>query len=303
MNAAIQMLTPDEIEAFAETRSHVSGHAARMQKWREENAETRAFNAVRNGNTVEISILDVIGYDYWTGGGVTSKAIKRELDANKDATTIKVIINSPGGDVYEGVAIHSMLNRHGATIEVEVIGIAASIASVIAMAGSSIVMHEGSMMMIHPAWTIAMGNKADFATAAEFLGKVDSSILSIYKTRTGRDEADIKTMVDAETWMTAAEAVSEKFATAVVPAKSAAPKKAKASASAKEQPPMTEPNHSPSAIEVGDDLTDEERDLAAFAAKQAVSDRRAEQQREFLANHPLVRARAASAPPLGGMRK
>src|SRR5688572_16453429 len=101
MNAPLQMPTPDELEAMAAMRPQASGYEAKLQKWCVDNAEARAFNAVRNGDSVEISILDVIGYDYWTGGGVTSKAIKRELDANKDATTVKVIINSPGGDVWE----------------------------------------------------------------------------------------------------------------------------------------------------------------------------------------------------------
>lgn len=292
-----------------------SRYTAKLQKWCEDNAGSRAFAAVRNGDAVEISILDVIGYDFWTGGGVTSKAIKRELDANKDAKTVKVLINSPGGDVWEGIAIHSMLNRHAGRVEVEVIGLAASAASVIAMAGEAIAMHEGAMMMIHPAWTIAMGNRSDMQSTADFLSKVDASILDIYKRRTGRNSDDVQKMVEAETWMTAHEAVDEKFATVVIPAKSGESKpkqRAKALAEgvpaplAKETEPMpnTEPTPPPAAAtEPADDLTDEEREIAAEAARKAVADKRASEREAFLNSHPLVRARRAPAPPFGGMHK
>jgi ATP-dependent Clp protease protease subunit len=300
MNAPSGILTPEELEAIAATRPKLSGYGVKLQEWCEKNAESRAFNAVRNGDALEISILDVIGYDWWSGGGVTSKQIKRELDANKDAKTVKVLVNSPGGDVWEGIAIHSLLNRHSGNVQIEVIGLAASAASVIAMAGASIAMHEGSMMMIHPAWTIAMGNKSDLTETAEFLAKVDDSILAIYKRRTGRDEAEVKAMVEAETWMTAQQAVDEKFATAVIPAKSAgdpAPKKSKAKNMAD-----TEPKQAP-ALEIDADLTEEEREFAIAEGIKAVANKRKADNEAFLANHPLARARAASAPPLGGMHK
>jgi ATP-dependent Clp protease protease subunit len=318
MSAASGMPTSDELEAVAALRPKLSGYSAKLQEWCESNAESRAFNAVRNGDALEISILDVIGYDFWSGGGVTSKQVKRELDANKDAKTVKVLINSPGGDVWEGIAIHSLLNRHSGNVQIEVIGLAASAASVIAMAGASIAMHEGSMMMIHPAWTIAMGNKSDLNDTAEFLAKVDDSILAIYKRRTGRDEADVKAMVEAETWMTAQQAVDEKFATAVIPAKTSEaedkPKKQKAKAMAEAEHVMnisltvnghTDPEAIQEAIAsavsaaapvaASSELTEDER--------QALADYRAKRDREFLDNHPLARARGVSAPPLGGMHR
>lgn len=300
-----------------EDRRPQSRYATKLQKWCEDNAESRTFNAVRNGDALEISILDVIGYDFWSGGGVTSKQVKRELDANKDAKTVKVLVNSPGGDVWEGIAIHSLLNRHAGNVQIEVIGLAASAASVIAMAGSSIAMHEGAMMMIHPAWTIAMGNKSDLNDTAEFLAKVDDSILAIYKRRTGRDEADVKAMVEAETWMTAQQAVDEKFATAVIPAKTSEaedkPKKQKAKAMADDNvligrnvraatpgagPELTviaEPATAAAPTASAEELTEDER--------QALADYRAKRDREFLDNHPLARARGVSAPPLGGMHR
>jgi ATP-dependent Clp protease, protease subunit len=307
MNAPLKMPTPEDIEAMAALRPQASGYEAKLQKWCVDNATERTFSAVRNGDAVEISILDTIGYDFWTGGGVTSKAIKRELDANKDAKTVKVLINSPGGDVWEGIAIHSMLNRHGGNVEVEVIGLAASAASVIAMAGTSIAMHEGSMMMIHPAWTIAMGNRGDMQKTADFLSKVDASILAVYTGRTGRDGAEISAMVEAETWMTAQEAVSEKFATAVIAGKPAASKpKQRAQAQAQELPmaePTTEQKPSAITLELDDEITPEERDVAARAAKQAVADKRETERNEFLKNHPLVCSSSRQTPPpFGGMR-
>lgn len=213
----------DFLASRAESRPRANGFEEKVREWIQANADQRAFTAVKNTEGVlELNMLDVIGRDYWTGGGITSKAVKATLDSNKDARTIKVLMNSPGGDAFEGLAIQNLLKRTGARIEFEIIGLAASAATVIAMAGDTITIHEGAMFMIHEAWTWDVGNKRDLRETASFLEKVDGSIVDIYARRTGRTADEITPLVEATTWMTAHEAVTEKFATSVIPAKSGA---------------------------------------------------------------------------------
>lgn len=183
-------------------------------------SERRFDASMATGDVLEMSMLDMVGQDWWTGGGITSKSVQDKLDANTKAKTVKILMNSPGGDAFEGLAIQAILNRHrtkyGARIEIEVVGLAASAASIIAMAGDSIAMHEGALMMIHEPWTCSCGNATEMRTAAEFLDKVNSSGLDVYQRRTGRSREDVAALVAAETWMTAPEAVEAKFATSVI---------------------------------------------------------------------------------------
>lgn len=143
----------------------------------------------------------------WWGDEVTPKQFKADLDALGDVTELDIYINSGGGDVFAGFAIYNMLKRHAAKKTMHVDGLAASIASVIAMAGDKIIMPENAMMMIHDAWAIAAGNKAKLRKIADDLEKADGSIIGIYAARTGMPESDIAAKMDAETWFTAAEAV------------------------------------------------------------------------------------------------
>lgn len=137
--------------------------------------------------------------------------VLRALDELKDSRKIHVRLNSPGGDYFLGVSISNALKRHPAKVIVHVDALAASAASVIAMGGDKVIMHAGSLMMIHRAWSIQMGNASDFAKAAETLGKVDNSLIEIYQ-RTGLDKGKLRTMLDAETWMDSSEAVQLGFA-------------------------------------------------------------------------------------------
>lgn len=300
-----------------------------LRKWIRANAANRAFNAkMSDDGVLELNMLDVIGRDYWTGGGITAKTVKARLDDNKDAKTIKVLMNSPGGDAFEGLAIQSLLKRSGARVEVEIIGMAASAATVICMAADSISIHEGAMFMIHQAWTWGMGNKKEIREIADFLEKVDDSILAIYARRTGRSIDEIRPMFEATTWMTAEEAVTEKFATSVIAAKSGDDKKpdnkAKAKAMADKTPntpaasaPAPAAQAAPAApaapssavipeVVNGLPLTDEEREVAArnaaAAAAKAVEDHRSEERRAFIEKNPLALAGKAPAPPFGGLR-
>jgi len=162
-----------------------------------------------------ISIFDVIGQDMWTGGGVTAKRIAgalRDIGSNKD---VRVQINSPGGDLFEGIAIYNLLRAHKAKVSIEVLGWAASAASIIAMAGDDIAMGRGSFMMVHNAWGLVMGNRHDMAQASETFQAFDAAIADIYVARTGRKLADVQKLMDDETFMDPDRSVKEKFADSV----------------------------------------------------------------------------------------
>lgn len=149
---------------------------------------------------------DISNYSWW-GDDVTPKQFKEDLDALGEVTTINVYINSGGGDVFAGQAIHSMLKRHSAQVNVYIDGLAASIASVIAMAGDMIYMPRNAMMMVHNPWTIAIGNAEEFRKLADDMDKIRESIIIAYKDKSGMEDDEIKKLMDEETWMTAEEAV------------------------------------------------------------------------------------------------
>lgn len=158
----------------------------------------------------EILIYDEIGPDW--AGMVSDRAVINALEQLKGAKKISVRINSPGGDAFMGVSIMNAFRRHPAKITAHVDALAASAASILAMGADRIVMHEGSMMMVHRAWTIALGNSEEMAKVSETLGKVDQNIIDIYHRKSGLDKAKVKQLVDAETWMGAQEAVDLGFA-------------------------------------------------------------------------------------------
>jgi ATP-dependent Clp protease protease subunit len=127
-------------------------------------------------------------------------------------------INSGGGDVFNGLAIHADLEKHknaGHNVRVEVSGIAASIASIIAMAGSEIVMAPGAFMMVHNAWTVGIGNRHDLAEVVSTLTKIDDVLANIYTGRTKSGIRTVRQMMNDETWLTAKEAVDAGFATSI----------------------------------------------------------------------------------------
>ena len=165
-----------------------------------------SIQAKADQKTADISIYDEIGY--W---GVTAKQFIGDLKA-LDATTIKLAINSPGGAVFDALAIYNALRQHPAAIEVTIMGVAASAASVIAMAGDTIVMPENAFMMIHNPLNLAYGNADDLREMADVLDKIGASLIGIYAKRTGMPEDEIKALLDAETWLNAEEAVLKGFA-------------------------------------------------------------------------------------------
>lgn len=164
------------------------------------------------GETADLYIYDVIGDDFF---GITAKQVAAELKAAKNVKDITVRINSPGGSVFESYSIYALLKDHAATKTVKVDGLAASGASVIAMAGDSIEMAKASMMMVHQAWTMAMGSADELRATADILDKMNGQLTSLYADRTGQPEETVSAMLAAETWMTAEEALANGFATSI----------------------------------------------------------------------------------------
>lgn len=155
----------------------------------------------------------------WFGDEVTPAAFLKDLEALGEIGALDVYINSPGGDVFAGYAIYHMLRRHPARVTVHVDGLAASAASVVAMAGDRIVMPAASMMMVHRAWTLACGDAARLLDIAAELERVDTQLAQLYADRTGKAIEDIEALMAAETWMTGAEALEMGFCDEVEPNK------------------------------------------------------------------------------------
>jgi ATP-dependent protease ClpP protease subunit len=161
----------------------------------------------KGGGVAEITIYEEIGFDPFSGEGITSKAFAAQLKDLGQVGQIRLFINSPGGDVFDGLSIYNQLQRHPARVDVKIDGIAASAASFIAQAGDSIEMAEGSMMMIHDAWGMFVGNSADGQRFVDSLEKVDGEIAGTYSRRSGRSASEFRALMDEETWLSATEAV------------------------------------------------------------------------------------------------
>jgi ATP-dependent Clp endopeptidase proteolytic subunit ClpP/HK97 family phage major capsid protein len=170
---------------------------------------TKRYQMKAQGKKAEIWIYQEIG-GYW-GEGITAKQFADDLKNLGELDEINLRINSPGGDVFEGITIYNLLAQNAARVTVDIDGLAASIASVIAMAGDEIRIADNAMMMVHPAWGFAMGNAADMRKTADMLEKVDASITSTYVKRTKRDEKEIRKLMEDETWMTSKEALAYGF--------------------------------------------------------------------------------------------
>jgi ATP-dependent protease ClpP protease subunit len=159
------------------------------------------FRALAKG--AELLIYDEIG-----AFGIPAKAFLDELKALGPIAELTVRINSPGGSVFDGVAIYNALKRHEAAITVWIDGIAASIASMIAMAGDEIVMPENAMLVLHDPSALVMGTAADMRATAEALDRMKAGMVAAYRDKSGRDDAEIEALMAAETWLSAQEAVA-----------------------------------------------------------------------------------------------
>ncbi|EIX1612790.1 Clp protease ClpP [Cronobacter sakazakii] len=183
--------------------------AAAMERW---NGNIRA---ARDGDN-SISIFDVIGADYW-GEGVTASRIAGALRSLNGAD-VTVNINSPGGDMFEGLAIYNLLREYDGKVTVKVLGLAASAASIIAMAGDEVQIGRGAFLMIHNCWVCAMGNRHDLAQIATDMAPFDKAMSDIYQARSGLDAATVDKMMDGETYIGGSEAVEKGFADSLLSA-------------------------------------------------------------------------------------
>lgn len=166
----------------------------------------RQFEARQQGGATIIDLYDEIGA--W---GVSARDFQARLRGASDDIVLR--INSPGGDVFDGLAIFNAAVAHPGKVRVEIVGLAASIASLIAMAGDEIAIAENAFMMVHRAWGVTIGNEADHADAVGLLQAVDRSLAGTYAARTGQNVTAVRGMMNAETWMTADSAIEAGFAT------------------------------------------------------------------------------------------
>lgn len=159
-------------------------------------------------DTAEISIYDEIGF--W---GVSAASFAQDLKScGNNLKQINLHIHSPGGDVFDGIAIYNLLKNHPANVTVYIDGLAASMASVIAMAGNEVIMPENAMMMIHKPWGIQGGDAEDMRKYADLLDKVENTLIPAYATKTGKTPEELAEMLSAETWLNGKECVEQGFA-------------------------------------------------------------------------------------------
>ena len=174
-----------------------------------------------DGETTErvLELNGTIAEESWFDDDVTPQLFKEELNAGNGDIT--VWINSPGGDCVAAAQIYNMLSNYAGKVTVKIDGIAASAASVIAMAGDTVLVSPVSMMMIHNPATIAWGDSAEMQKAIAMLDEVKESIINAYEIKTGLDRKKLSKLMDAETWMDANSAVEYGFADEIMRRKTA----------------------------------------------------------------------------------
>jgi|TARA_R110002074_G_scaffold1973_5_gene11902 ATP-dependent Clp endopeptidase proteolytic subunit ClpP len=161
---------------------------------------------IAESNTTEVMIYDEIGM--W---GVDAKSFIEEIKSIPNNNSILLRINSPGGSVIDGLAIFDALNRLPQKVTSRIEGLAASMASVIALAADEVVMSENSLFMIHNVWGMEVGGSEELRKAADFMDKLSAKLLSIYVSKTGKTEEEIQGWMDAETWFDSSEAMTAGF--------------------------------------------------------------------------------------------
>ena len=178
-----------------------------LEKW---NPKLKIQNQVKAENIIEM--FDVIGFDYWDEG-ITATSVSKRLKEIGSDNPVEVLINSGGGDMFEGLAIYNLLKEHKGQVTIKVVGLAASAASVIAMAGDVRKVAKSSFFMIHNAWINARGDRNDFLEFHDYLAPFDAAMGELYKDGSGQKLADIVEWMNKETWFNGSEAVAKGFAT------------------------------------------------------------------------------------------
>lgn len=207
--AALPLPAKSKISAFTRPDVH--------ERFAEGAAGVRSLS---RGDNV-ITMFEIIGEDWWTGEGITAKGVAAQLRAIGDRP-VEVHINSAGGDMFEGIAIYNILREHPQDVTVKVMGMAASAASIIVMAGDQIEIGAASFLMIHDCWTIAVGNKAVMRATADFLEPFDTAVADLYAARSGQSAEDCRAWMTKDqgegTWLSGSQAVEKGFADALMDA-------------------------------------------------------------------------------------
>jgi len=190
-------------------RSEISPRA--LEKW------NPAIQAAVESEDNNITIYGIIGYDWWTGEGVTVARIDAALRSIGDRP-VNVYINSPGGDMFEGLAIYNRLREHSQPVTTKVIGLAASAASVIAMAGTYREVGVASFLMIHNCWTCLCGDRHFMRSVADEMEEFDMAMADLYSNISGQSVETVTEMMDDETYIRGKRAIELGFATGLLPA-------------------------------------------------------------------------------------
>ena len=173
------------------------------------------WNWVRNEGEKRVLLLDgEISDETWWGDEITPQMFRSELNAAEG--DIDLWINSPGGDCYAAAQIYNMLMEYKGNVTVKIDGIAASAASVVAMAGSTVEISPLGMLMIHNPMTVSIGDTHEMERTITFLAEIKESIINAYEIKTGLSRAKISRLMDAQTWMNAKKAVELGFADSVL---------------------------------------------------------------------------------------
>jgi len=169
------------------------------------------YKIKNQSGVIEIDIYDEIG-----GWGIYAADFKRELeDVASGGGPIVLNLNSPGGDVFEGIAVYHAVSKYRDRITVNITGVAASIASVVALAGSRLVMGQGTFLMIHDAWTIILGTAKNLRQRADTLEQIDIEMVGIYEQNSNLSRGDLIAAMDNETWYSPDQAYQAGFAEAI----------------------------------------------------------------------------------------
>ena len=170
--------------------------------------------ANRTDDSAELAILGDIGDEF--SGGVSDRMFHDELKSLGDVRNINITLNSGGGLAFSGVSIMNMLKSHPAYVTVEVVGLAASAASIIAMGADTVIMRKAAMMMVHLPFGLVIGNAEDMRKQANILDQLTNELVGIYKAKTGKRDHTILKLLQDETWMNGQQAVEMGFADKVI---------------------------------------------------------------------------------------
>ena len=187
--------------------------APKGAEWDAPSSAFDKWNPVKAANSDDkntINILDQIGESF-DGSGMTSKIVNGVL-RRADGEDITVNINSPGGDFFEGVTIYNQLREYDGRVNVKVLGVAASAASIIAMAADDLKIAKAGFLMIHNSWGLVIGNQNDMREAAETFSVFDSAMANVYADRSGNSVKQVAKLMDKDTWMNGETAVDDGFA-------------------------------------------------------------------------------------------